>query len=134
MGDLGSASTAEAQGEATAHVLRCAGINTNLAPVADVPTSTASFMYQRGRTWSFDASMTATLSDAFATGLGAGGNVAVMKHFPGLGFATRQHRRLDGDHHRGDRGTARTRPPPLPGGDRERHPDDHALQRHVHGV
>jgi beta-N-acetylhexosaminidase len=87
MGDLGSSATAEAQGEATAYVLRCAGINTNLAPVADVPSSTASFMYQRGRTWSFDASATATLSDAFATGLGAGGNVAVMKHFPGLGFA-----------------------------------------------
>jgi beta-N-acetylhexosaminidase len=87
IGDLGNPSTAASEGEATGYVLRCAGINTNLAPVADVPRSTASFMYERGRTWSFDASLTATLSDAFATGLEAGGNVAVMKHFPGLGFA-----------------------------------------------
>ena len=87
MGDVGNPSTAESEGQATGHVLRCAGINTNLAPVADVPRSLASFMYERGRTWSFDASLTATLSDAFASGLQAGGNTAVMKHFPGLGFA-----------------------------------------------
>ena len=87
IGDLGDAATAESEGLATGYVLRCAGINTNLAPVADVPRSTASFMYERGRTWSFDASLTATLSDAFATGLEAGGNIAVMKHFPGIGFA-----------------------------------------------
>ena len=52
MGDLGDASTAESEGEATGYALRCAGINTNLAPVADVPRSTASFMYSaagRGR-------------------------------------------------------------------------------------
>jgi beta-N-acetylhexosaminidase len=89
MGSLGNASTAEAQGKATGFVLRCAGINNNLAPVADVPTSTTSFMYQQGRTWSFDASLTATLSDAFATGLESGGDVPTMKHFPGIGLATR---------------------------------------------
>jgi beta-N-acetylhexosaminidase len=88
IGDLGDEATAESEGLATGYVLRCAGINTNLAPVADVPRSTASFMYERGRTWSFDASLTATLADAFASGLEAGGNVAVMKHFPGIGFAT----------------------------------------------
>ena len=87
MGALADAAIAEAEGEATGHVLGCAGINTNLAPVADVPSSTASFMYQRGRTWSFDASLTSTLSNAFATGLEAGGDVPAMKHFPGLGFA-----------------------------------------------
>ena len=87
MGDLGDPAIAEAEGAATGHVLACAGINTNLAPVADVPSSTASFMYQRGRTWSFDASVTSTLSNAFATGLEAGGNVPVMKHFPGIGLA-----------------------------------------------
>lgn len=87
IGDLGNPATAESEGLATGYVLRCAGINLNLAPVADVPRSAASFMYERGRTWSFDASLTATLSDAFATGLQAGGNIAVMKHFPGLGFA-----------------------------------------------
>jgi beta-N-acetylhexosaminidase len=85
MGELGSASTAKGQGEATAHVLRCAGVNNDLAPVADVPSSTSSFMYQDGRTWSFDASLTATLSGAFATGLETRGVVPAMKHFPGIG-------------------------------------------------
>jgi beta-N-acetylhexosaminidase len=88
MGSLGSASTARAQGKATGFVLRCSGINNNLAPVADVPVSTASFMYQQGRTWSFGASATATLSDAFASGLESGGDVPAMKHFPGIGLAT----------------------------------------------
>jgi beta-N-acetylhexosaminidase len=35
MGTLGSASTAGAQGTATGRVLRCVGINTDLAPIAD---------------------------------------------------------------------------------------------------
>jgi beta-N-acetylhexosaminidase len=87
MGQLGSAATAQEQGLETGYVLRCAGINNDLAPVADVPSSTASFMYENGRTWSFDAGATATLSDAFATGLEAGGDVPAMKHFPGLGYA-----------------------------------------------
>ncbi len=89
MGSLGSASTAFAQGKATGLDLLCAGVNNNLAPVADVPASTASFMYQQGRTWSFDASLTATLSDAFASGLEVGGDIPAMKHFPGIGLATR---------------------------------------------
>jgi beta-N-acetylhexosaminidase len=88
MGSLGSASTATSQGRSTGVVLGCAGINSDLAPVADVPGSTSSFMYQQGRTWSFSASTTATLSDAFASGLEAGGDVPAMKHFPGIGFAT----------------------------------------------
>jgi beta-N-acetylhexosaminidase len=45
-------------------------------------------MYQQGRTWSFGASRTARLATAFAVGLGRGGALATMKHFPGLGFAT----------------------------------------------
>jgi beta-N-acetylhexosaminidase len=86
MGTLGSASTAYAQGKATGIMLGCAGINHDLAPVADVPRSTSSFMYQEGRTWSFDASVTASLADAFASGLEAGDNLPTMKHFPGLGL------------------------------------------------
>ncbi|HEY8870372.1 MAG TPA: glycoside hydrolase family 3 N-terminal domain-containing protein [Candidatus Limnocylindrales bacterium] len=88
MGTNGSASTANSQGLATGKILLCGGINNNLAPVADVPSSTASFMYQQGRTWSFNASLTATLSDAFASGLEAGGDIPAMKHFPGIGYAT----------------------------------------------
>jgi beta-N-acetylhexosaminidase len=89
MGALGSTTTARSQGAATGYALRCAGINTDLAPVADVPASSASFMAQQGRTWSSSASLTATLSDAFATGLAFRGSIPVMKHFPGIGYATR---------------------------------------------
>jgi beta-N-acetylhexosaminidase len=88
MGRLGSAQRAFYEGKATGIELRCGGINNDLAPVADVPLSTSSFMYQQGRTWSFDAPLTATLSDAFASGLEAGGDLPTMKHFPGIGRAT----------------------------------------------
>ena len=46
-------------------------------------------MYRQGRTWSFGAETTARLANAFAAGLAEGGALATMKHFPGLGFATR---------------------------------------------
>jgi beta-N-acetylhexosaminidase len=88
MGASGSTTTAFNQGKATGVALECAGINNDLAPVADVPSSTSSFMYQQGRTWSFSASTTAALSDAFASGLEAGNTVPSMKHFPGIGRAT----------------------------------------------
>jgi beta-N-acetylhexosaminidase len=45
-------------------------------------------MYKAGRTFSFDATTTATLADAFASGLGSKGVLPAMKHFPGIGFAT----------------------------------------------
>ena len=89
MGRLGSASTARSQGASTANALRGLGIDVDLAPVADVPTSTASFMYRAGRTFSFSATRTALLADAFASGLESGHVAPTMKHFPGLGFATR---------------------------------------------
>jgi beta-N-acetylhexosaminidase len=89
MGELGSSETARRQGRRTGAALRDLGINTNLAPVADVPASGASFMYQQGRTWSFSAAKTARLASAFAVGLGDRCTLATMKHFPGLGYATR---------------------------------------------
>jgi beta-N-acetylhexosaminidase len=88
MGDRESTSTASDEGRATGTILACAGINSALSPVADVPASTSSFMYRQGRTWSFDAGVTASLADAFASGLEAGLDVPTMKHFPGIGFAT----------------------------------------------
>jgi beta-N-acetylhexosaminidase len=87
MGSIGLASTARQQGAATGQALLGLGIDCDLAPVADVPGSTASFMYQEGRTWSFDPSVSATLSNAFARGLESAGDVPVMKHFPGIGYA-----------------------------------------------
>ena len=89
MGDLGSSDTARSQGRKTGAALLGLGLNTDFAPVADVPASTSSFMYQQGRTWSFGSRETARLANAFALGLGARGVLATMKHFPGLGFAAK---------------------------------------------
>ena len=89
MGRIGSASTARAQGASTGSALRGLGIDVDFAPVADVPASTSSFMYRAGRTFSFSATRTALLADAFASGLESRGVAPAMKHFPGIGFATR---------------------------------------------
>jgi beta-N-acetylhexosaminidase len=89
MGRIGSTSVAREQGAAAGAALRSLGINVDFAPVADVPASTASFMYRAGRTFSFSATRTALLADAFATGLESKGVIPTMKHFPGIGFATR---------------------------------------------
>jgi beta-N-acetylhexosaminidase len=89
MGEHDDASEAAAQGKATGIVLRCAGINDDLAPVADVPASADSFIERQGRAWSRSAAVTARLASAFAVGLVAGGDVPAMKHFPGLGYATK---------------------------------------------
>ena len=89
MGRIGLASVARTQGANTGAALRGLGIDVDFAPVADVPATTASFMYREGRTFSFSAVETATLADAFASGLESTGVVPTMKHFPGIGFATR---------------------------------------------
>jgi beta-N-acetylhexosaminidase len=94
MGQTGLASVAESQGTMTGQALAQLGIDVDFAPVADVPASTSSFLYRQGRTWSFSARTTSILANAFATGLGTGGVVTTMKHFPGLGYAT-----LDTDSH-----------------------------------
>jgi len=88
MGQLGSTTIARSQGSATGLALHDLGIDVDFAPVADVPSSTASFMYRAGRTWSFSASRTAWLSNAFAQGLAQRSVVPTLKHFPGIGFAT----------------------------------------------
>ena len=80
---------AREQGRRTGSALRALGVNTDLAPVADVPASRASAVYRQRRTWSFDAQETARLAGDFAVGLRDGRTAATMKHFPGLGFARR---------------------------------------------
>jgi beta-N-acetylhexosaminidase len=89
IGRTGSTAVARGQGASTGSALRDLGVNVDLAPVADVPASTSSFMYKAGRTFSFDAATTASLADAFASGLESKGVLATMKHFPGIGFATK---------------------------------------------
>jgi len=88
MGQIGLASVAFAQGADTGSALHGLGIDVDFAPVADLPASGTSFMYQAGRTFAFSATRTARLADAFASGLESTGVVPTMKHFPGIGFAT----------------------------------------------
>ena len=87
-GRVRSTADARSDGRSTGAALLDLGVNTDFAPVADVPGSTGSEVYRQGRTWSFDAKTTARLAGAFALGLGDAHALATMKHFPGLGLAT----------------------------------------------
>jgi beta-N-acetylhexosaminidase len=80
---------ARPQGSRTGAALRALGINTDFAPVADVPASRESAVYRQGRTWSFDAQETSRRASEFALGLRDARALATMKHFPGLGLARR---------------------------------------------
>lgn len=94
MGRRGSTQLARQQGRRTGRALRDTGANVDLAPVADIPHVPGSFMRAQGRTFSDDAAVTTRLANAFARGLADTGVLATMKHFPGLGYATRNTDRL----------------------------------------
>jgi len=86
-GDVATAAHARADGRAAARALRSAGVNMNLAPVADVARPGAALEGER-RVYDRSAQRVATLAGAFATGLHEGGVRATAKHFPGFGAAT----------------------------------------------
>ena len=129
-GRVRSTADARADGRSTGAALLDLGVNTDFAPVADVPGSTGSEVYRQGRTWSFDAKTTARLAGAFALGLGDAHALATMKHFPGLGLATENTDRVGRPHHR-PRCAARARPRALP---RHPCPAGHALERDLQRV
>lgn len=64
-------------------LLSALGINVNLAPVADVSTSSADFMYDR--TCGLDASGTAECIRAVVEQMAHDNMGSVLKHFPGYG-------------------------------------------------
>ncbi len=76
---------AQGQGAATAHALLARGINTDLAPVADVLGSGG---FLGARSFGSSPARVAAGACGFARGLQAGGVNATFKHFPGLGKAT----------------------------------------------
>jgi beta-N-acetylhexosaminidase len=78
-----SAAIARAQGLATGRYLRGLSINTDLAPVLDVPASASDFIAPRAFGSSPD--LVASRGVAFAQGVGTVGVAATVKHFPGLG-------------------------------------------------
>jgi beta-N-acetylhexosaminidase len=73
---------AREQGLATGRCLNGLGIDADLAPVLDVPTSRSSFIYPPA--FSTSPSLVASRGVSFADGLTAAGVVATAKHFPGL--------------------------------------------------
>ena len=89
MGIANSVDVVTQQGSSSAAALHASSINVNLAPVADVADSTASFMYKQARTFGFSNTLVGRLSLAFATGTSSQGVMPVFKHFPGIGRATR---------------------------------------------
>jgi beta-N-acetylhexosaminidase len=88
MVDTGKVSVARQQGIATGKYLRGFGINFNIAPIVDVPTSTSSFLYKEGRTFSFNANSVARYGTAFALGQQSQRVASAAGLFPGLGSAT----------------------------------------------
>jgi beta-N-acetylhexosaminidase len=79
-------SVAEAQGAATAQLLHEAGVNVDLAPVADV-ARVDGFMAQEQRTFGTSPEQVADAACGFALALANGGIAYTLKHFPGLGSA-----------------------------------------------
>jgi beta-N-acetylhexosaminidase len=77
---------AQVQAADTAAALRSVGIDVDLAPVADTPSSARSFLgtraFSRSRSWN------ASMARAFVDGLQTNGIAATAKHFPGLGLAS----------------------------------------------
>ena len=128
MGANGLAAVAKAQGASTAAALKSLGIDVDFAPVADVPASTASFMYRAHRTFSFDAARTAVLANEFAIGLESGGVAPTMNHFPGIEPGHRLVRRED----HGVEDEARRGPASVSDGGRPQRPADHAVERDLH--
>jgi len=84
-----AAATAERAGadaRAAARDLRAAGVNVNLAPVADVGASSGSVM--QGRAYPGGAEQVAALTRAAVEGYRGTRVAATVKHFPGLGAAS----------------------------------------------
>lgn len=90
--DQGSPSALTADATRWATQLRAAGINVNLAPVADtVPTSIGRANGPIGRydrQFSSDPERVSRMVGAFLAGMRAGGVAATVKHFPGIGRIT----------------------------------------------
>jgi len=88
LGSLGEAAIRR-RGRDTATALERLGVDVDLAPVADVPSVPGSFIAAQHRGFSPVPTRTAKDVTAFSAGLLDGGVAPALKHFPGLGLATR---------------------------------------------
>jgi len=75
-----------ASGRETGRALRRAGVNVNLAPVADVGRAGAA-LTREGRTYGSRGLRTGRLAGAFVAGQRPTGVASTLKHFPGFGAA-----------------------------------------------
>jgi beta-N-acetylhexosaminidase len=80
---------ATSQGAAAGSFMHGLGVNVNLAPVLDVFRTPGNFIDEFGRSFSNDPAKVAKLGSLFATAMQGKGVAATVKHFPGLGAATR---------------------------------------------
>jgi len=80
-----SAGQAATEGAAAGRFLRRLGIDVDLAPVLDTPSSPDNFLGSRA--FGRDPQRNARLGSAFVRGLQQQGLAATAKHFPGLGTA-----------------------------------------------
>jgi beta-N-acetylhexosaminidase len=80
-----SSAVALQQGRAAGQLLRSAGVNLDLAPVADVERQPGSFLGTRA--FGSSPSAVAAHTCAFAAGLASQHVAYTLKHFPGLGRA-----------------------------------------------
>lgn len=87
MAGTGTAKTAFDQGRLAGRYLKARGVNMDLAPVVDVPTTPGAFIWRQGRAFSFNPSTVAEFGAAFSHGIESTGVAATAKHFPGLGSA-----------------------------------------------
>jgi len=80
---------ATTQGAAAGSFMHGLGVNVNLAPVLDVFRTPGNFIDEFGRSFSNDPAKVAKLGSLFTTAMQGKGVAATVKHFPGLGAATR---------------------------------------------
>ncbi len=83
---MANPATAYAQGRATGQLLKSAGVNVDLAPVADV-IRVNGFIEKEGRSFGSSPAVVSNAACKFAAGLAAVGVAYTLKHFPGLGDA-----------------------------------------------
>jgi beta-N-acetylhexosaminidase len=81
--------TTTSEGQKTGTFMHGLGLNVNLAPVLDVFRKAGNFIDQFGRSFSNNPAKVAKLGQLFATAMQNKGVAATVKHFPGLGAATR---------------------------------------------
>ena len=124
--EAGTVARASADGRAAARTLRAAGVNLDLAPVADVARPGAALERER-RIYGRDPGDVAALAAAFAAGLRRGRGAGDGEALPRLRRRDGQHRRRPRTDRRRTRHAALRRRPPVRPSDRRRDRRGHAV-------